>query len=270
LDELILPFSHSDLKIISGLFPEEWNFNFREFIKTHSGKNYFRGFTLTLDSRPIGFGNLIIFGNTGWIGNIVVDNDYRHKGFGTTITRFLVDTGRNMGVRSFNLIATKKGEKIYTRLGFKTELMYEFYRQSGIQKTLSRKGIIRRADQNDLDRVVTLDSGITGENRFELLKDFISETIMIFNEEQEFQGFYIETLGNGLIISIEETYGLELLKNLIIKSKTVAITDKNIAAGKFLVDNGFEKYNELPRMCLGDKYSWKPECIYSRAAGYLG
>lgn len=270
MDALLLPFNNRDLKIISGLFPEEWNFNFEEFVKTFYGKEYFRGFTLSLGSRPIGFGNLMIFGKIGWIGNIVIDPQFRNNGYGTTITDFLVETGEKMGVRSFNLIATKMGERIYSKLGFKTELLYEFYKPSGNPEPVAVKGNIRKARYGDLDILSALDLTVTGENRIGLLEDFINETSLIFNKEQKLKGFYIEKLGNGLIISDEVTYGLELINNLIIESKSVAITDKNIAAGKFLIDNGYEKFNELPRMCLGEKYNWRPECIYSRAAGYMG
>ena len=64
--------------------------------------------------------------------------------------------------------------------------------------------------------------------------------------------------------------GTELLKYQINEGKNLVINEKNKAAAKFLLDNGYEKYVEAPRIILGENYSWKPECIFSRGTGYSG
>ncbi len=43
---------------------------------------------LSANNEPIGFGNLLIFGDVGWMGNIVVKKEFRGKGLGTSITKY--------------------------------------------------------------------------------------------------------------------------------------------------------------------------------------
>jgi N-acetylglutamate synthase-like GNAT family acetyltransferase len=222
------------------------------------------------DSKTIGFGNLIMFRRIDWIGNIVVDPNYRNNGFGTIITQYLIDIGKNLGIKSFNLIATEIGKPIYKKLGFEQEIKYEFYKSSSAQEQLSMNDNIRKAKNTDLKMITDLDFLITGEDRRNLLENFISDTVMIFDNNNVLAGFYIESLGNGLIISNEEIFGIILLKKIIAKKNLIVITEKNIAARKTLLEHRFEKYLEAPRMILGEKYKWKPEGIFSRASGYLG
>lgn len=56
--------------IISELFPKDWNFDFEKFISLQIDQKYFKGFILSTYNEPIRFGNLMIFGEVGWIGNI--------------------------------------------------------------------------------------------------------------------------------------------------------------------------------------------------------
>ena len=75
--------------IISKLFPKDWNFDFKKFISLHIDQKYFKGFILSNNNEPIGFGNLLIFEEIGWIGNIVVKKAYRGKGLGTYVNNYL-------------------------------------------------------------------------------------------------------------------------------------------------------------------------------------
>jgi len=84
-------------------------------------------------------------------------------------------------------------------------------------------------------------------------------------------GFLIESLEDGLILAEEPTSGIELLK-----SKTqsnggrVVIPECNHYAMNYLENNGFSYCTSLNRMRLGEKYNWKPECVYNRGSGYCG
>jgi len=138
--------------IISKLFPKDWNFDFEKFISLHIDQEYFKGFTLSANNEPIGFGNLLIFGEVGWIGNIVVKKESRGKGLGTSITNHLIETGKEAGVRTFILIATELGESLYKNIGFRTELNYEFYKRSESFEKFEISRSIRVALKTDFQK----------------------------------------------------------------------------------------------------------------------
>ena len=119
-------FQYTDSEILASLFPEDWHFNFINFVNQHSRRKYFKGFTLFDENKPIGFGCLFIFKYKAWLGNIVIDKNYRGEGFGTQITQKLIEVGWNFGCKTQNLIATDLGKPVYEKLGFKKELNYYF------------------------------------------------------------------------------------------------------------------------------------------------
>ena len=208
---LITPCRPEHFSTISNYFPQEWNFDFRKFISINHNRNYFRGFSLLDGGESIGFGNLMGFGTVCWIGNIVISEKHRKKGYGTQITRSLIQKGRELGANTFNLVATELGESIYRKLGFETECMYEFYKleDRALKFEISKK--IRKANPSDL-------------------------------------------------LKVKLTYG----------DKKVVVPSMNVKARDFLIQHGFKKSMELPRMTLGEKCNWKPKCIFSRGTGYCG
>jgi len=257
--------------IISELFPKDWNFDFSKFISLHIDQKYFKGFTLSTNNEPIGFGNLLIFGEVGWIGNIVVQKEFRGKGLGTSITNHLIETGKGAGVKTFILIATELGESLYKNIGFRTELNYEFYKPSASIQKLEISRSINVASKADFQKIIDLDFTVTKENRGKFLELFLSGTKFICNSTGKLEGFFIENLGNGLIIANEPGYGLELLKvKLKNDGKSVVIPETNLNAKDFLIKNGYKNYMNAPRMILGKKYNWKSDYVFSRGAGYCG
>ncbi|MBE9511534.1 MAG: GNAT family N-acetyltransferase [Bacteroidetes bacterium] len=257
--------------IISKLFPKDWNFDFEKFISLHIDQNYFIGFTLSANNEPIGFGNLMIFGEVGWIGNIVVKKTFRGKGLGTSITNHLIETGENAGVKTFNLIATELGKSVYKNMGFRTELNYEFYKPSESFKKFEITRNIGVASKADFQKIIDLDFTVTREKRNKFIELFLSGTKLIYNSTGKLKGFFIENLENGLIIANESGYGLELLKvKLNNNGHSLVIPETNLSAKDFLVKNGYKNYINAPRMILGKKYNWKSESVFSRGAGYCG
>ena len=257
--------------IISTLFPKDWNFDFEKFISLHIDQKYFKGFTLSANNEPIGFGNLLIFGEVGWIGNIVVKKVFRGRGLGTSITSHLIETGKETGVKTFILIATKLGESLYKNIGFRTELNYEFYKRSESLKKFEISRNIRVASKADFQKIIDLDFAVTREKRNKFIELFLFGTKLVYNSTGKLKGFFIENLENGLIIAIEPDYGLELLKvKLNNNEQSIVIPETNLIAKDFLIKNGYKNYMNAPRMILGKKYNWKSEYVFSRGAGYCG
>lgn len=65
-------------------------------------------------------GNFINYeGRKGYIMNMYTMPEYRRRGICTELLTRLVNTGRALGVSSFELHATKEGEPVYIKEGFK-------------------------------------------------------------------------------------------------------------------------------------------------------
>lgn len=271
MNPVLTPYKPGHFPSINDYFPLDWNFDFREFLIQHLNRDYFRGFSLLLGSDPIGFGNLMVFGTVCWIGNIVVSEKHRKKGFGTKITEFLVQEGRKLGATTLNLVATELGQPIYEKLGFRTECMYKFFKRKSELPELEITGQIRKAHQSDFPGIFELDHHTTGENRDAMINFFRESTCVMKEADGKLQGYYIEELGDGFIAAEDPEAGIELLKKKVVSSdRQIVLPGSNDFAKDFLLDCGFKKTMELPRMTLGKKSNWKPECIFSRGTGYCG
>jgi len=155
-------------------------------------------------------------------------------------------------------------------MGWEREVMYGFFRPTEKTSELEYKRQTTRAKEKDLDQISALDVMITGEDRKELLANYIESTLLIFDQAGKLEGFFVEALGNGLIVAAHEKIGFELQKQIINSKRNGVFPLSNDAAVNFLLSNGYEKYNELPRMVMGEKCRWYPEKIFNRGTGYAG
>jgi len=267
----IREYKKSDLPILTKIFPTNWNFDFEKFVFQFCDKKFYKGFTLLVNKNVVGFGNIMIFGKHAWLGNIVVEENYRNQGFGKNITNYLIDWGNKNRVETFNLIATELGEFVYRKLGFENEIIYDFYETSEQNKKYEINYQIKKAGLIDLPNIIELNYSVTGERRNKLIECFLPSCKLIFDKDLNLKAFFIEDLGDGFIVSDEPSFGIEFLKyKLNLNGKSITIPENNIHAKEFLTHNGFKKYKSAQKMILGKSYNWKPECVYSRASGYCG
>lgn len=270
MDARIEPYRAEDYPAISNLFPADWNFDFREFLSLHHGRTYFLGYSLRYHKQTIGFGNIIVFGSICWIGNIVVSDEYRNKGFGTKITQYLIVQGKSLGAVTFNLVATELGEPIYKKLGFVTEFNYQFFERKSSPSSWKTPQFIRKADHSDLPFICDLDTQLTGVKREEMHRILLPGT-HLYCKQNQLKGFYVGSLGDGLIVAKDPVAGTELLQfKFALGDKKVVIPEINNSAMEFILSCGFEKTIQLPRMTMGSKIAWNPESIFSRGTGYCG
>lgn len=260
-----------DVPFLAPLFPENWNFNFSAFIKIHGHQSYFKGFTFIYNRNIIGFGNLFLFEKTAWLGNIVIDKNFRGKGFGLSITKHLMEYGEKVGIETFNLIATDLGKPVYEKLGFKEELIYNFYTSEKANLNFEIKYNIEQAKPDDFKAICALDNYVTSEKRTALLQQLMPKIFIIKYDDNQINGFFINGLETGSVIAIHENAGIELLKyKLNLGNTKIIIPDKNESINQLLSNSDFKKHLSLPKMVFGKKYSWHPEFIFNRGAGYSG
>ncbi len=258
------------LEDLKELTPPDWNSDISLFYKTYSNEKYLHAIGFESDDQLIACGFAIINDDVAWLGNIVVDNNFRNLGLGTKITSFLIDHCKKMNCATILLIATILGEPVYRKLRFQTESEYIFFR--GINNSsLKDENNIRKITDADHENIFKLDFDTCHENRKPLLRKFLNSGLLHQNTENQIDGFFLPDFGNGFIAATNDTAGLKLLKRKHIGVEaTTVVPAKNETAVRYLLENNFREVLRAPRMILGNKIPWKQECIFSRASGYCG
>ncbi len=268
----IRPLLKSEIQLLQKFPPESWNLDLPLFISFHFDYPYFYPVVAQEENKIVGFGNGILNGSTGWLGNILVPSEFRKRGIGNEITKHLIEYFHNKGCTTQILIASEMGKNIYSRLGFKESSTYQFLRISSDLPDYPKDENIRRINDNDFDLLKKFDEEISGEKRFHLIKRYFpTGWIYQFKGANDIQGVFLPDLGGGLIFAKNPEAGLELIKfNLSLgKFRTVIPTD-NETVLNFLKSRRFEIYSTAPRMVLDNDVNWQPKYVYNRAAGYCG
>jgi len=102
-----------------------------------------------------------------WVGMVLVDPEFRRRGFATALVRAALDNLEAEGVEAVKLDATPEGAPVYAGLGFEAELLIE--RWARAQASESRPPDDYAPTQLD-GRVFDFDRRAFGADRSELLK----------------------------------------------------------------------------------------------------
>jgi GNAT superfamily N-acetyltransferase len=263
----IEPLTPYDLDAAASLQPDGWPDIFPS-IEYYCKSDFCFPLKATLAGKIVGIGTAIIHGYTAWLAHIIVSPDHRNVGIGSAITKALIDLGQRNSCLSLLLIATTLGEPVYKKLGFEVETKYLFF-DNGISLSPEPLPEISTFQSAHEKALFELDRFISGEDRRKLLREHFNNTI-VFVENNLLKGFYIPTLGEGLIIADSPAAGLALMKLRMASTKKFCVPLLNENALNFLSQNGYAEYRRASRMILGEKVIWDGSKIYSRIGGNLG
>jgi ribosomal protein S18 acetylase RimI-like enzyme len=264
---MILPLAASDVEPAAALQPEGWG-DIQPSIRFYCTSSFCHPLKAIINDKLVGIGTAIIYGSTAWLAHIIVHKDYRKAGIGTAITQSLMQLVQQTACETIFLIATALGEPVYKKVGFEVEARYVFLDHGNLPEPCNDAHVVA-FDQRHLEALLEFDNRVSGENRGILLTDHLSD-IKLFVEDEGIKGFYIPTLGEGLIISSDPVAGMELMKHKSKLNKMFCIPVANVAGIKFLEQNGYQKIREASRMLYGKKIIWDGSRIYSRIGGNLG
>ena len=119
------------------------------------------------------------------------------------------------------------------------------------------------------DSILKLDQLCSGEGRNLLLEQHLQHA-KVYIEKGVLSGFYLPTLGEGLIVAKDETSGIELLKLRLQTKNTCVLPEGNLAGIKVLQQQNFKLVKRGARMHMGIPLNFKPQMLFSRIAGNLG
>lgn len=260
-------FKKNDLSQIGFLQPEGWEditFYFKFFEKV----SFCFPVVAEIDNKIIGVANCLVNRGTGWISHIIVSDNHRKHGIGYKLTTHVMDILSENNCSSQFLIATKMGEGLYEKLGFRKSALYNFY--IGRQLNFPKNENIRSLNKSDLSRIYELDFNVSGEYREHMIKHFITNGYVYEeNHSKEIIGYYLPDLGDGVVLALNDNAGIELLKvKHSLKKCMSVLPQENMAGNDFLKEQGFEFHNQAYRMIKGDEVDWKPQSVFCRIGGY--
>jgi hypothetical protein len=268
----IRDFEIDDLTVLEKLKPEDWG----DILNPHIFylKNSFcYPKKVIINGTIAGIGTGIVFQNTGWLAHIIVSPKFRNQGIGSFIAKEALDRLNNIhNCTSISLIATDLGFNIYRKSGFRIQNEYVFLSQRPNFEDISDYPIgpnIKPYSKEYENSLFELDKTISGEDRSEIFKDHL-DSAYISTEENEINGFFIPTLGEGFIVASKSESGLELLKIKMRTASSIVLPAENKAGIDFLMKNGFQKNKIVKRMLYGKEFKWEPHNIYSRIGGFFG
>jgi GNAT superfamily N-acetyltransferase len=267
---MIREIKESDIEGLNNLPPEYWKFDYETLLQEFINDDFFYAFVQVLDNKIVGTGNIFIKGKIGWLANIIVDKNYRGKGLGYKITKFLVDFLNKKECDTQLLIATKLGEAVYRKVGFRKLTEYQCF-DSEVEIDYNYPSSIRELKESDSKNVYKLDQDANGENRRHLIDKYYENGLGYFNNDNKLLGFYLPRFGKGLVLSRDEQAGTELLKlKHSKKGKRTLLPIENENGINLLMNSGLKKGDKCSRMILGKENKWNPKYIYSYGSGYCG
>jgi N-acetylglutamate synthase-like GNAT family acetyltransferase len=261
--------TYKDLGEIVNLQPDGWPDIVPEF-EYYIKKDFCHPLKTKADNKIVGVGTSIVFGKTGWLAHIIVDNNYRKRGIGYKIVEELLKGLKNHSVETWLLIATEPGKPIYIKAGFRIVTEYSYLKRENPWNELSISKNVSSFKDEYKSEILELDRKISGENRASLLSDYLDNSV-VFIANNEVKGYYIPGLREGLINADIKEAGLELMKVKYSKVDKAVLPSDNITGIEFLKRNGFvDADTKGTRMILGRNIDWKPQKIFSRIGGNFG
>lgn len=266
----VRPLDYAEIHLLDGMPPPEWQLDIVGLFRLQYSEPYFKAFVALSDGDIVGVGNVVINGQTGWLGNIIVLESHRGQGIGQALVLALCDCCQANGCTSIQLIATEMGLPLYVKLGFQMAENYLFMKGNGLPKPPD-PSMLMPLDPDNFEDLLALDREATGEDRALLLQKFATGA-WVWMEQGQLGGFWLPQLGDGLIVAQWERAGIGLLQLKHSKQTGLPanLPEANRLAVAYLESEGFAIARTAPRLYLGSDTVRHPTMIYSRVSGYLG
>jgi predicted N-acetyltransferase YhbS len=223
-------------------------------------------------SKPVGIATCISYGKVGWFGNLIVKEEYRHKGAGSFLVKHAVEYLLRKGVETIGLYAYPNLTKFYSNQGFKADEAFTVLRVE-LQETLTKEKLPQIGKHN-IQAVTKFDRECFGGDRKKLLDSIILDEGNIsycVSKDNEVVGYVAATVYErmawvGPLICQRANHdpAVALLKAALEKlaGKTIylALSKKETLLVNMLFSLGFKQDFDVVQMFFGPKVA--KNCIY--------
>jgi ribosomal protein S18 acetylase RimI-like enzyme len=237
-------------------------------------------FIAEVDSKRAGFVTTSCFKKSAWLGNLIVDPNFRKMGIGTALMSAGLEHIQSLGIKSAWLDADPPGINIYQSLGFKIKFESLRYEILPAFSDLSTKAL--KMENSLLPDIIEFDTPRYGDDRGRLLDLLYKQAVKsyIYYENGNLTGYLMLVptptgYSAGPFIADNLDAADELLKAAMISAEgkhlTLGISDLNPDGVKLLVDYGFTTSPQSSRMLFGeDQRTARESTIYGMAGGATG
>ncbi len=261
-------FESDDLGLLKPLEPEGWGDLVPRFTFFLSNENM-HPVKMVFEDKIVALGASITFPESVWLACIITHPDYRNRGLGGKMTKYLIDSVDRDQRPSINLIATPAGYPLYKRLGFITDSIYEHFSSVHLNIAVPDGDMPGNTVENDYSRIVEMDRRVSGEDRSLLLKKYLRDAI-VYRTGNNLRGVYFPGLGEGMILAEDDEAGIQLMNRRLITKTDAVIPVDNQSAIHHLKVRGILPYRISTRMYIGKKTEWRPGALFNRIGGQLG
>jgi hypothetical protein len=120
------------------------------------------------DSKPLGIATCISYGRVGWFGNLIVQEEVRHRGAGSLLVKHAITYLQGQGAETIGLYAYPNLLNFYGKLGFKAEEEVIVFQTAAVQS--SQKKELPKIGEHNFQAVAQFDGVCFGGGRMKLLR----------------------------------------------------------------------------------------------------
>jgi len=243
-------------------------------------------FVAELDGAVVGVSMAISFGQTAWIGNVVVSADCRRRGLGMSLTEAACRAAGDHA-ETVLLLALGDARRLYERLGFVADGLYGTWTATAstpaIVQAAKDVADVRRAAAaarpDTVQQCLALDRRATGEDRRAYLEYFIPAMTAAWRGDGEDDAGQVTgyaarlSWGTGAVVADDVEVARGLLCDLLRQIPTVRVEfpDANDAGVRLATDLGLERVKENLRMRLGPPVAgYRPQAVYKALTPAVG
>ena len=220
-------------------------------------------FVLLDDSEKIGLATTVSYDKIAWFGNLVVKENKRNKGAGSTLVTHALEYLKSRNVETVGLYAYMERIPFYRRLGFKSDSEFLVLKGKGFasDSTVAAK----RVTNEDLDEIVNFDRSCFGASRKKVLGPIIADPDNLCYavcKKDEVSGYGI-TKKYGMMAELgplvckkgKKNIAVELLKKILDRLPGIEVSMLVPAKETLIVSTlrkeGFRESFKVQRMLFG-------------------
>jgi GNAT superfamily N-acetyltransferase len=229
----------------------------------------------------VAVGSGISYGSLGFVGNMVVAEDYRRRGIGAAILEAVTEfLGDERGCQRLELFATESGRPLYTRYGFAlTDPSAMATIPSSTQFSTDRS--IGVDEAHDADSLADYDTPRFGGNRRRLLAMMANDParpLLVASEGGEIRGYaWLRSDGPrlGPVLADTPAVAAALLASAFERvpeadELTLNVPTANVPGMEWLASLGIQVEPWDGRMARGPAIPRRDDAIYANLVGALG
>lgn len=230
-------------------------------------------FMLLDDNEKIGLATNINYGKIAWFGNLIVNEDKRNKGAGSTLVTHSLEYLKSKKVETVGLYAYMERIPFYTRLGFKSDVEFMVLKGKGF--TLEPAIEAEQVTGDDLEEIMNFDQQCFGASRKKLLEPIISDPDNLcyaVHEKDEISGYCVAKkfgnqaeLGPLVCKRKDSKIAVELLKKVLDKlagvEVSLLVSSKESLINSALRKAGFHESFKVQRMFHGPPADDERLCV---------